>query len=265
MPYENLTIERNKDGVAVVTLNRPSKLNALSIDLMLEIERVADELRDDVETRVAIFTGAGKYFTAGADLTDPARAQLQSGPLLARQRAVQLGQRMAAKLHAIPQITIAAINGGALGGGAVIVSALDFRIGAEGCFVSYPEINLGMNLSWFGLPLCVRLIGPSRAKRMVILGRKEPAHTLLEWGFLDEIVPPEDLMKRARGLAAEYAAQPPIAAQMIKRSVNTVAGALDQAVMHMDTDQFLLTNFSGDFQEGISAFLEKRPPTFTGE
>jgi enoyl-CoA hydratase/carnithine racemase len=142
---------------------------------------------------------------------------------------------MTAKLQAIPQITIAAINGGALGGGAVIVSALDFRIGAEGCFVSYPEINLGMNLSWYGLALCVRLVGPARAKRFVILGQKESAETLLNWGFLDEV---------------------------IKRSANALASALDQAIMHMDTDQFMLTTMSEDYREGIAAFREKRAPEF---
>lgn len=263
MGYENLAVER--DGfVATVTLNRPDKLNALSVDLMQELCDVADEFHGDTETRVVIFTGAGKHFTAGADLSDPKRARLAEEPMLVRRRATHLGQRMITKLQDLEQITIAAINGGALGGGGCIVTALDFRIGAEGCFVAYPEINLGMNLSWFGLPLCVRLVGPARAKRMVILGNRETAETLLDWGFLDEVVPADQLVARAREIADDYASKPPVAAQMIKRSANVIASALDRAVMHMDTDQFLLATSMEDFSEGVSAFMEKRPPKFTG-
>lgn len=263
MTYQNLNVER-RDHIAVVTLDRPEKLNALSIDLMEELERLAEEFNADVETRVVVFTGRGKHFSAGADLADSRRAEAARAPLLARQRGASLGPRMTRKLQDIPQITIAAINGGALGGGAVIVSALDFRIAGESAFVAYPEINLGMNLSWLGLPLCVRLVGPARAKRMVILGRREPAETLLEWGFVDEVVPDANLLDRALAMANDYARQPPIAAQMIKRSVNAISSALDPAIMHMDADQLLLSHLTEDHAEAVKAFFEKRPPEFKG-
>lgn len=258
MSYKNLVV--TKDGpVATVTLNRPDKLNALSVELMDEIRACAEKFRDDVETRVVIFAGAGKHFSAGADLTDPARAELMNAPLIARRRATHLGQRMIRALLEIEQITICAIQGACLGGAACIATACDFRIGAEGCVAGYPEIDLAMNLSWFGLPLCVRLVGPARAKRMVILGQKEPADTLLQWGFLDEVVAADQLLPRARALAAQYAAKPPMAAQMIKKSVNAISGALDQAVMHMDTDQFLLSTTTEDHAAAVRAFREKRP------
>ncbi len=117
---------------------------------------------------------------------------------------------------------------------------------------------------WNAVPVCVHLIGPARAKRMIMSGKFFDAQTLLSWGFLDEVVPRENLDAAARAMAEEYAALPPIAVQMIKRSINRVAGALDQAIMHADADQWLLAAHSGDFREAVSAFFEKRKPTFTG-
>lgn len=264
MSYAYLQISR-EGHIATITLNRPDKLNALSIALMDEIRLCAESFRNDAQTRVVIFAGAGPHFSAGADLNDPARAALREEPILVRRRATHLGQRMIRALLEIEQITIAAIHGACVGGAACIATALDVRIGARGCFVSYPEIDLGMNLSWFGLPLCVRLVGPARAKRLVILGKREPAETLAEWGFLDEVVESERLLARAREIAAEYAAKPPMMAQMIKRSVNVISGAIDHAVMHMDTDQFLLATTTGDHAEAIAALRDKRPPAFEGE
>jgi enoyl-CoA hydratase/carnithine racemase len=154
MNYENLLVER-RGRIAIVSLNRPERLNALRIDLMRDIELVTEEFREDIETRVVIFTGQGRHFSAGADLRDPKRKAASATSLLNKQRQLRLGPRMIQKLYEMNQITIAAINGGALGGGACIVSALDFRIGAEDCFCAYPEGVFWMNWSlenssWIG-------------------------------------------------------------------------------------------------------------------
>ena len=261
--YQQLTVER-ANHVAVVTLNRPECLNALSGQLMRELVRLAGELHDDEETRAVIFTGAGEHFSAGADLKDPERAERGGDSQLMRWRYLQNGPRMIRAIAEMSQITIAAIRGVALGGAACIATACDFRVGADDCRVGYPEINLAMNLSWGALPLAVHLVGPARAKRLVILGRHEDAETLCEWGFLDEVTSVDELMPRAHELAAEVAAKPPLAAQMIKRSINAIVSALDRSIMHADTDQFMLATQMDDHGEAITAFFQKREGRFKG-
>lgn len=265
MDYQHIEIRR--DGpIATLTLNRPEKLNALNRRIMQELVHAAGSFAKDTETRVVIFTGRGKHFCAGADLS--AGPEDSESPdvstRLKLRRSLSLGAELVSAVYGMDQITIAAVNGAALGGGACIVTACDFRIGALDSFCGYPEVNRGMNLQWVGLPLCVHLIGPSRAKRMIALGRNEEAQTLLEWGFYDEAVPREQLIDRAMAMARDYAGQPPIPAQMIKQSVNALVSALDRSIMHMDRDQWMLTAGTDDYREGIKAFFEKRRPEFKG-
>jgi enoyl-CoA hydratase/carnithine racemase len=261
MSYELIEVER-AGHMATVRFNRPKKANALNGAILLEIERAALEFRDDAATRVVVFTGAGKHFSSGADLTDPAPRERE--PLVLRRRRARYGERVIRALRAMDQITIAAWNGAAMGGGGCIALALDFRVGADDCFLQFPEIDLGMNLMWQSLPLVTQLVGPARAKRLVIGGDRINAPELERWGVLDQLVPRAELLDTANALARRYAAKPPIAAQMIKRSVNHLVSALDQSIMHMDADQNLFTQRTEDQRIAGPAYLEKRDAEFTG-
>ena len=250
--------------ILTVTLARPERGNALNVEIMEEIISLSSRLKKDTEIRVVIFKGSGKNFCTGADLTAPSVAEQNRGTLIEKMRALDVGPTMITGIFNIPQITIAQLHGKVLGGGACIASACDFRIATPSTMLGYPESNYNMNLSWFGLPLCVRLVGPAKAKRLVILGNREQANDLLQWGMFDELVNEAELDNYAITMAEGYAKQPPVAAQMIKRSINQLSSALDSAIMHMDKDQFILTNQSEDFREGLMAHMEKREAEFTG-
>jgi enoyl-CoA hydratase/carnithine racemase len=249
--------------IATIAIARSQRRNAITPQMMRRLIEAATALNGDEETRAVVVRAEGADFSVGADLAPPREA----GPapsLLMRRRAAELGGQLMRAIQDIPQPTICAVQGIATGAGACIASACDFRLATQTARMGYGEVKIGINLMWRALPVCVHLVGPARAKRMIMSGRLFDASTLERWGFVDDVVPLEALDSAALALAQEYAALPPIAVQMIKRSVDQVAGALDAAIMHADVDQWLLATHSEDYREAISAFFEKRAPTFRG-
>ena len=226
--------KRNK--ISYVSFTRTKSLNALNSHTLRELINLNKELDNDVNTKVIVYRSEGKNFSAGADIKEQQKklSKLQIWKS-------NLGKEAIESILKINQITIASLRGYCLGGAACIASACDFRVASETTLVAYPEIDLGMNLNWFGLPLLLRLIGPSKTKKMVISGETENANDLFRWGFIDELYKDEDLDNRTASFAKKYASKPTLPAQMIKRSINALTYQSDQAIMHMDYDQFLLS------------------------
>ena len=226
--------KRNK--ISYVSFTRTKSLNALNSQTLRELINLNKELDNDVNTKVIVYRSEGKNFSAGADIKEQQKklSKLQIWKS-------NLGKEAIESILKINQITIASLRGYCLGGAACIASACDFRVASETTLVAYPEIDLGMNLNWFGLPLLLRLIGPSKTKKMVISGETENANDLIRWGFIDELYKDEDLDKRTDSFAKKYASKPALPSQMIKRSINALTYQSDQAIMHMDYDQFLLS------------------------
>ncbi|HZZ88516.1 MAG TPA: enoyl-CoA hydratase/isomerase family protein [Caulobacteraceae bacterium] len=253
------------DGpTAVVRINRPGARNAFSLGLMRQLIEAAAFFRASTEVQAVILTGGETYFSAGADLRDPERTADRS-TRLERRHTARLGPDMCAAWESLEQVTIAAIEGFCIGGGAAIAVALDFRIAGQSAYLRLPEIALGMNMSWGALPRITALAGPSRAKQFAIFCEACPAETALAWGMVDEVVGDGGALARARQWAAKVAALPPVPVRMTKEAINAQAGALFRATSAMDRDQWLLTSESADFAEGARAFAEKRPPRFRGD
>ncbi len=261
-PWRHIRVEW-RDPVVEVALARPEARNALNGDLMAELTEAARLLRLRTDVRAVILTGTDSYFSAGADLS-ASEARLAQPSLLDARRAVMAGPDLCRAWEEIEAVTIAAIEGYCIGGGAALVVACDFRVMGDGAYLRLPEVPLGMNMSWRSIPRIVALTGPSRAKQFVMFGEAADARRCLEWGMADEAVAKGGALTAARRWAAKLAALPPIPIRMTKESVNAVAAATAHASSFMDRDQYLLATSSDDFREGVQAFREKRRGKFKG-
>jgi enoyl-CoA hydratase len=252
------------DGIAVVTLARGDKLNALSIEVQQALKAAALELRDDIEIHAVVLTG-DPAFSAGADLSDPAMTSRARAPLIEKREQLRLGPDLCAAWEALDQVTIAAIEGFCIGGAMSLASALDFRIAGRGSHFRLPEVPLAMNMSWQTQPRLVNLIGPARTKRLVIFGDRLPAPTAYDWGLVDELTDDGGALAEAMAWARKIAALPPLSVRMAKRGITQMATALNLTATFMDHDQYLLATSTQDHREALKARRDKRAPKFTGE
>ncbi|MEM1151526.1 MAG: enoyl-CoA hydratase/isomerase family protein, partial [Pseudomonadota bacterium] len=231
--------------VVRVEYDRGDGLNALSIQGMEELRDAARHLHEDVDCSVIVLSGVGA-FSAGADLKDDARVSRADQTLMQQRQAMRLGPDLCRAWADLEQITIASIERFCIGGGLALAVSCDHRIVARDAQFRLPEVPLGMNMSWQSVPRIVALIGPSRAKALIALGRKVNAQEAEAWGLADAVVDPGHALETASAMAADYAALPPLALRMAKQAIDVAAQPLGHATSFMDRDQFLLSASSKD-------------------
>jgi 2-(1,2-epoxy-1,2-dihydrophenyl)acetyl-CoA isomerase len=262
--YEHLTLAR--DGhVAIITLNRPDKLNAISRALHNEMVQVCAEVRDDDAVRAVIWTGAGRGFCAGADLT--AGAPPAGRAPGRRERLDEYGWvgAQAQAVYRLDKPTIAAVNGVAVGAGMALALACDLRVGCEATRFKVVFIERSLSpdsgLSYF-LP---RIVGYSRAADLIYTSRAVDADEAYRIGLLDRLVPAERLLDEARALAEQIAFWPPLAMQMSKRALQSSQEQRLEDQLRYETSAISYARrATNDVQESRASFLEKRKPVYTG-
>ena len=258
MAFETLLVEQH-DGIVTITINRPP-VNALHTTVRDELGEAFEQIDNDAEARVVILTGSGdRAFAAGVDIreiSELAGAQAEA--------MVQDWHRVCARMEGLCQPVIAAVNGVALGGGCELAMACDIRIAADHTGFGQPEINLGIIPGIGGTQRLPRLIGRGRALELLMTGDTIDAAEAYRIGLVNRVVPADALMETAQTLAKKLASKSAIALRLIKECVN---GGLDHSLdeaLAFETGRFGTACSTEDKTEGITAFLEKRKPVFTG-
>ncbi len=224
--YKTIIIERDAElpGLMTITLNRPEKLNALSVQLHDDLQDACHRLADDFETRVVILTGAGRAFSSGAQLAD----RRDSTPVndVDRRARASIGGKTSAMLEGLEQVTIGAVNGLAVGGAVVFLTCLDMRIAAADAWFSIPEVELNLPLTWQAIPRLMRELGPARTKELVMACERFTAQQALEWGFVNHVHAKDQVMPEARKLAARLLSMDPLSLAMTKTACNAAANMM---------------------------------------
>lgn len=245
---------RVDDAIGLLTLNRPDKLNALSVEMLTALEsHIADiDRRQDV--RVVVLAAAGeRAFSVGADVN----AWSALDPLDMWRWWVRDGHRVLQRLASLRQPVIAAVQGLAFGGGLELALAADIRIASADAVFAMPEVRIGTLPGWGGTRRLPQVIGPARAKQMIFSGQRVDAATAERWGLVNEVTSAETLADRVTQLAHQIAANAPIAVQLAKSAIDHDASALEAFAG-------ALAASAEDGKEGMAAFREKREPQFRG-
>lgn len=255
---KNLLVEK-KDTTLVITINRERAMNALNRETLIEMQQLLHYYWTDDTISAVIVTGAGKAFVAGADITELADLDVRSGSDLAAH-----GQYLMKTIQNFPKPVIAAVNGFALGGGCELAMACDIRLASEKAKFGQPEVNLGIIPGYGGTQRLPRLVGRGKAMQMILTGEIIDAQKALSIGLVEEVYPPEELMAKALEMATVIASKGPIAIQLAKESVNRGLDVTLSVGCDLEKANFGSVCGTGDKNEGMEAFLEKRQAKFTG-
>ena len=258
--YSTLTTELS-EGILVITINRPDKLNALNKTVIEELSKVIEEIYTHLDIKSAIITGAGqKAFVAGADITEFLALDAKGGKALA-----QKGQdEVFTKIEKSPKPIIAAVNGFALGGGCELAMACHFRICSDVAKFGQPEVNLGLLPGYGGTQRLTQLIGKGRATELLLTGNMMDANMALQYGLVNHVVPQDELINKSKEILSVVNTKAPLAITAIIKSVNAVFDETKNGFA-IEIEEFGKCFGTADMKEGATAFLEKRKANFTGK
>lgn len=249
-----------RDGVAVVTVNRPEARNAIDLAHAEELRDRLEKIATDDAVRAVVMTGAGdKAFVAGADIK-----YMHGLGVVDARRWGGLGHRCAALLETMPKPTIAAVNGFALGGGCELALACDLRYASTAAKLGQPEVNLGIVPGWGGTQRLARVTTLGYAKELVFTGRIVEAEEALAHGLVNAVFEPAELLPKALALAESLAAKAPLALAAAKEATNLALQGDQRGNLETEARLFAMLFATDDQKEGMAAFVDKRDPRFTG-
>ena len=260
MAYKNIIVEK-KDGIGTIKINRPKVLNALNKDTILELTKAVAELEKDKNVKVVILTGEGdKAFIAGADISQ----MKDMSPLEAKEFA-EMGHNLLMNIESSRLPFIAAINGFALGGGCEVLMACDICIAGSSAKIGQPEINLGIHPGFGGTQRLPRLVGRMKAKELLLTGRNIDAEEACRIGLVNMVVEDDKLTETVEKMAGKIASKSTVQTDFIKSLVNKGADIDLHSACALEISYFASSFSTEDQKEGMTAFLEKRKPTFKGK
>jgi enoyl-CoA hydratase len=251
------------DGVALLTLNRPGNLNALNNELLGAIVDALDRFELDPAVRAIVITGAGRAFSAGADIK-AFQEHMLGGPAEAVTRFMRPGHRMTRRVESFPKPVIAAVNGLAFGGGCELVESTHIALAAEGATFSKAEVNIGIIPTFGGTQRLPRNVGRKAALELILSGRVFDAAEAARLGLVNRVVSAAELLSQARHLARELAAKPPLTLAAALTAVHRGMDASIDDGLAIEEAAFASIVSTHDAGEGVAAFVEKRPPIFLG-
>jgi len=256
MNFETLNIEESAP-ICRLTLNRPDSLNAMSSKMLRELVEATQWFDSQSEIRVVIVRGAGRAFSAGADLKDPSRND-PAATWLARREIAKAGSKMMDAIESMNAITIASVHGYAVGGAVLLIAACDIRIATADTRFSIPEIELGIPLTWGGIPRLVRQIGPAMTKELVITCREFTADEAKAIGFINRVVPPDELAAHTTELAEKIVEMPAVPVAITKEHVNAVSRSIAGSTSYADADVLMSSLAAPEGLDARKAYIERR-------